>query len=149
MLIAVLAVSLTAGAARSVPAEREALSVAAFGADPARGGDDTKAVQAVFDAAAAQNRDVHLPAGHYQLSRAVVFRAHGRTIHGDGRDKTTIAGDTSAHDLLRLEKTRDVTVRDLRFEGSHLNTSDTANTGKAVECYASQRTRLSRIYAYG
>lgn len=130
-------------------APQSPLSILDFGAKPAAGNDDTAAIQAAFDAAASQGKDVYLPTGTYALSRTVVFRAHGRTVYGDGLDRTFVTGNTSSYNLLQLDRTRDVTVRDLRFEGSHLNTSDTANTGKAVECYGTQRSRLLRIYAYG
>jgi hypothetical protein len=126
-----------------------ALSVVDFGASPAAAGDDTSAIQAAFNAAASQGKDVYFPEGYYLLSQTVVFRANGRTIFGDGLAKSTVAGNTSSFNLLQLDRTQDVTVRDLRLEGSHVNTSDTANTGKAVECYATQRTRLLRLHAFG
>lgn len=145
-----LCLAVAAGAVGwAAPGDSGPLDATRFGADPAPGGDDTRALQAAFDAAAAQKQDVYLPAGHYRISRPLVFRADSRTLHGDGPSRTILAGDTSRHDLLRLEQTQNVTVRDLRLEGSHVNTSDTANTGKAVECYNTRRTRLLRLYSYG
>lgn len=126
-----------------------ALNVLNFGANPATGGDDTAAVQAAFNAAAQQGKDVYFPTGHYWLTKEVIFRASGRTIYGDGNTKSIVAGNTGVHDLFELEKTQDVTVRDLRFVGSHVNTSDTANTGKAVVNNNTLRTRLLRIHSYG
>ncbi len=130
------------------PTPTGALNVLDFGANPASGGDDAPAIQKAFDAANTQKRNVYFPAGHYWLSRTVAFRADGYTVFGAGMDKSIIAGDTTRYSLLQIDRADDTQVSDLRFEGAHLN-SDTSNTWKAVECYASSGTTISRIYAYG
>ncbi|MGV3723704.1 MAG: phage head spike fiber domain-containing protein, partial [Actinomycetota bacterium] len=130
------------------PAPTGALNVLDFGANPAAGGDDAGAIQAAFNAAATQDKDVYLPAGHYWISRTVSFRAAGRTVYGAGMTLTIVAGNTNSYNLLQFDRIRDCTVRDLRFEGSHLN-DDKVNINRAVDCYATVNTLIQRVYCYG
>ena len=130
------------------PTPSGALNVVDFGANPASGGDDAAAIQAAFDAAAAQNKDVYLPAGHYWISRTVSFRVSDHAVYGDGLTRTTVAGNTNSYNLLQFDRTRGATVRDLRFEGSALN-DDTVNVNRAVDCYATIGSHIQRVYCYG
>lgn len=130
------------------PTNSGALNVVNYGASTADGNDDSTAIQKAFDAAVTQGKDVYFPAGHYDLSRTVVFRASGRSVFGDGMTKSIIAGNTSSITLLRLEKTQNSVVRDLRFDGSLVN-SQHVNIGRAVECYLTVGTMVQRVHSYG
>lgn len=132
----------------STPNPTGALNVLDFGATTAAGGDDAAAIQAAFDAAATQDKDVYLPAGHYWISRTVSFRATGRTVYGAGMAQTIVAGNTNSYNLLQFDRIRDCTVRDLRFEGSHLN-DDKVNVNRAVDCYATVGAAIRRVHCYG
>lgn len=131
------------------PSSSGALSVLNYGASTAAGNDDTAAIQRCFDAAQAQGKDAYLPAGHYGLSNRLIFRAAGRTVFGDGMDRSIIAGNTnSISALLLIERTQNVTVRDLKFEGSLVNNEST-NTGRAIEPFLTTGVLVKRVHSYG
>jgi hypothetical protein len=130
-----------------VPSPTGALNVVDFGASPARSGDDAPAIQQAFDAAAQHGNDVYFPEGYYWLSTTVYFRAGGRTVFGDGMTKSTLAGNTNGYSLLEIDRADNVGVRDLRFEGSHLN--EPMNKEKAIVCASASGTLIQRVHSYG
>lgn len=133
--------------AKPAPPPAGALDVIDFGADPSAGGDDTAALQRAFDAADRQDRDVYLPPGHYGVTRALTFRASGRTLCGSGA-RSVLAGDTDRTPLLQLDHTLRATVRDLRFEGSHVNQQN-RNDQPAIDLLSCAETRVLRVHTYG
>jgi hypothetical protein len=82
--------------ASSGSAESLVYNVTDFGANGADGNDDTVAIQAALDAAAAGydtytgRRIVYLPAGRYYITNTLWLKNHGITVRGDGMYATLI-----------------------------------------------------------
>lgn len=75
---------------------RQALDVTAFGAQGNGNADDTSAVQAAIDAAAAAGGGiVHLPAGIYRITAALTMTASNIVLRGEGAASVLKAGAAS------------------------------------------------------
>lgn len=99
----------------AMPQPENSVSIEDFGAAPDDGEDDTQALLAAIDAAAAENKEVWLPAGTFHFTEGrIEIKKDNVTIRGAGMWHTVLTGDFAAF----LVKANDTSFYDFKMEGT-------------------------------
>jgi hypothetical protein len=79
---------------------------------------DSAALQVAFDRAAAEGRDLFIPAGRYRLTRGLNLRnADGITVTGESEERTILDISNGSGSCITIKGGTSVTLRNLRFRG--------------------------------